>query len=90
MNSLKFFRILKTVNDDVTETTILETFKMTGAPTNLDETGLSHCLKISSTGQKEHQLEFSIQLRKFRRFISPDKSSYEALWLTKKNEIKKS
>ena len=27
-----------------------------------------------------------MQLRKFRRFISPDKHSYEALWLTKKKE----
>ena len=51
---LEIFRILKTVNDDATEKTNLEAFKMTGAPTNLDETELSHCLKVSSTGQKEH------------------------------------
>ena len=51
---LEIFRILKTANDDASEKTILETFKMTGAPTNLDETELSDCLKVSSTGQKEH------------------------------------
>ena len=51
---LEIFRILKTVNDDATEKTNLETFKMTGTPTNLDETELFHCLKVSSTGQKEH------------------------------------
>ena len=51
---LEIFRILKTVNDDATEKTNLEAFKMTGAPANLDETELSHCLKLSSTGQKEH------------------------------------
>ena len=51
---LEIFRILKTANDDASKKTILETFKMTGAPTNLDETEFSHCLKVSSTGQKEH------------------------------------
>ena len=51
---LEIFRILKTGNDDVSEKKILETFKMTGVPTNLDETELSHCLTISSTEQKEH------------------------------------
>ena len=51
---LEIFRILKPGNDDVSEKKILETFKMTGAPTNLDETELFHCLKVSSTGQKEH------------------------------------
>ena len=51
---LEIFRILKPGNDDVSEKKILETFKMTGAPTNLDETELPDCLKVSSTGQKEH------------------------------------
>ena len=51
---LEIFRILKPGNDDVSEKKILETFKMTGAPTNLDETELSHCLAISSTEQNEH------------------------------------
>ena len=50
---LEIFRVLKPGNDDASEKKTLEAFKMTGAPTNLDETELSHCLTISSTEQKE-------------------------------------